>query len=238
MLTIGIDLASQPKNTALCAIEWTGTDVIVQDCRLNVSNADIDAIAGGADKVGVDVPFGWPEAFVSALTAHRQRLAWPDATSLALRYRRTDLYIQAATSKWPLSVSSDRIACTAFRAALLMSRLAQRYGPIDRTCSGKFVEVYPRAARDRWDFTSFDALLAVTGDWLRLSDVVAANCRQSADCFDALVAALVTRAASIALCDPVPELDLEPAAVEEWIALPQQGSLGQLVSGNRVSANP
>jgi hypothetical protein len=74
MLTIGIDLASRPKNTALCAIEWTGTEVIVQACRLNVSNADIDAIAGTADKVGVDVPFRWPEAFVSAITAHRYKM--------------------------------------------------------------------------------------------------------------------------------------------------------------------
>jgi hypothetical protein len=86
--------------------------------------------------------------------------------------------------------------------------------------------------RDHWDYTSLDALLAVTGDWLRLSDLVAANCRQADDCFDALV----TRAAAIALCDPVPEPELEPAAVEGWIALPQKDSLGQLVSGNRVSA--
>jgi hypothetical protein len=52
MLTIGIDLASQPKNTALCAIEWTANDARVQDCRLNITDSDIEAAADTADKVG------------------------------------------------------------------------------------------------------------------------------------------------------------------------------------------
>ena len=230
MLTVGIDLAAQPKGTALCVVEWTGVEARVEECRLNVSDADIVAVSASADKVELDVPFGWPQMFVGAVTAHSQRESWPHATSLALRFRRTDLYIQTATLKWPLSVSSDRIACTAFRAAALLSRMEELYGPIDRLGSGRFVEVYPRAARDRWNIRSFDALIAETEDWLRLPKAVAASCSASDDCFDALVAALVTRAAAIALCDAVPEQHMEAAGVEGWIALPRPESLARLAS--------
>jgi predicted nuclease with RNAse H fold len=231
MLTIGIDLAAQPKNTALCTIEWTGTEAQVRNCSSNV-----EAAADAADKVGIDVPFGWPQTFVSAVTAYHNYHMWPSATSLALRYRRTDLYVQNATLKWPLSVSSDRIACTAFRAAALLSRIEQRSGRLDRTGSGKFVEVYPRAARDRWGVASLNALVSVTEDWLKLPESVVVHCRESDDCFDALVAALVTRAAATALCDSVPEGDLVLAGIEGWIALPQEGSLARLRSANQPSA--
>jgi predicted nuclease with RNAse H fold len=236
MLTVGIDLASQPKNTALCAIAWTRHEARVQECRLNVTNADIEAAAEDADKIGIDVPFGWPQAFTTAITAHNQRHLWPSATSLELRYRRTDLYVQSATFKWPLSVSSDRIACTAFRAAALLSRIEQRSGPIDRIGSGTFVEVYPRAARDRWEITSPDELFGLTRDWLTVPDPTAIECRRSKDCFDALIAALVTRAAAIKLCDSVPESDLESASHEGWIALPHKESLTQLLSEERPAS--
>jgi len=106
--------------------------------------------------------------------------------------------------------------------------MEQRHGPIDRTGSGKFVEVYPRAARDRWGITSPGALAAATKNRLILPDALAARCRQSEHCFDALVAALAARAAAIGYCDSVPECDLEAATVEGWIALPQRESLARL----------
>jgi hypothetical protein len=179
------------------------------------------------------VPFGWPQGFVNAVAAYHKLHLWPSTTSLELRYRRTDLYIHRATLKWPLSVSSDHIACTAFRAAELLSRIEQRSGPIDRIGSGRFVEVYPRAARGRWGISGLDALLAASEDWLDLPEPVAAHLRKSDHCFDALVAGLVARAAAVALCDSVPEADLKAAAVEGWIALPQEGSLAQLRSSSR-----
>ena len=106
--------------------------------------------------------------------------------------------------------------------------MEQCYGLIDRTGSGLFVEVYPRAARDRWGIASLDSLIAATHDWLELPKNVVIRCRRSEHCFDALIAALVTRAAAVSLCDVMPEADVEVAAVEGWIALPCEGTLIQL----------
>jgi uncharacterized protein DUF429 len=234
MITVGVDFASLPKRTALCVIEWTGTEAIVRSYCLNVSDSDIESYVNVADKIGMDVPFGWPQAFTNAVVSHLQRQLWPVASGHELR--RTDLHVQQATTRWPLSVSSDRIACTAFRAAAFLSRMEQIHGRIDRTGTGVFVEVYPRAARDRWGCANFGAFSAATGGWLRFAGSTEETCSKSPDCFDAFVAALVARAAAMKLCDPVPEIDLDAAGAEGWIALPREGSLRRLLSPDQLPA--
>ena len=67
-----------------------------------------------------------------------------------------------------------------------------------------------------------------TRAWLPLTDEIQSRCRESDDCFDALVAALVARAAAIGCCEPIPSKDLDLAAEEGWIALPLPGSLQKL----------
>jgi predicted nuclease with RNAse H fold len=229
MRTAGIDFAAQPKNTALCVIEWAGGRAKVVECRLNVTDEEMEQAAGGTEKVGIDAPIGWPERFVAAVSSYHRRGGWPaNVASVDVRFRRTDMYVRRATGRWPLSVSSDLIACTAFRAAALLSRMERQFGPTDRTGAGKFVEVYPRAARNRWRISSFETLLAAAGDWLRIEPAAARLCRDSGHCFDAVVACLATRAAAAGLCDPIPEEDREAAAVEGWIALPEEGSLAKL----------
>jgi hypothetical protein len=129
------------------------------------------------------------------------------------------------TGKWPLSVSTDRIGITAFRAARLLSTTTK-----DRTGGGKYVEVYPRAARDRYELDrSVDGLLR-DAPWLELDDDAATLCSESEHCFDAVIASLVARAAAIGACEPIPDGDIDAARREGWIALPKTGSLSRLVS--------
>jgi hypothetical protein len=42
-----------------------------------------------ADKVGIDVPFGWPDAFVAAVAEHHDLGSWPPHDALALRIFKT-----------------------------------------------------------------------------------------------------------------------------------------------------
>jgi hypothetical protein len=212
---------------------------------------DDDALVahmGDADKVGIDAPFGWPSEFVKAVVAHFGQNGWPgrgtDQRTFRDRlvFRETDRRMIEAKSR-PLSVSTDRIGVTAMRCAHLLDRVAQDDGrPVDRVGRGKLVEVYPAAALRRWGFTATGykrkAGLAALGvliedlerraPWLEMSEGHRQLCRTSDDAFDALVAALVTRAGAIGLTElPLDEL-LPLAIAEGWIHLPNAGSFNRL----------
>jgi hypothetical protein len=53
-------------------------------------------------------------------------------------------------------------------------------------------------------------------------------CAESDDALDAVLCALIARAAALGLTEPPPPDGLEPARVEGWIHLPRSGSLAQL----------
>ena len=110
---------------------------------------------------------------------------------------------------------------------------------MDRSGSGKFVEVYPAAALKRWGFrdTAKRDTLALANtvfqrieSWLTTPPDARDLCRSSRDALDALVAALIARAGALNLCEPVPEGYRSTAAVEGWIALPISGSLPMLAN--------
>lgn len=63
---------------------------------------------------------------------------------------------------------------------------------------------------------------------LRLSDRERELCAANDDAFDALIAALVARAALLGLTEPPPAEQLERVRQEGWIHLPQTGSLSRL----------
>jgi len=67
----------------------------------------------------------------------------------------------------------------------------------------------------------------VAAPWLDLGDFEPLS-RRSHDAFDALIAALATRAAALGLTLPPTAAQLEAARAEGWIALPT-GELGDLV---------
>ena len=244
-------MASQPRKTATCRIDWDSTPAHVTSLSSGATDSDLLGLFKHANKIGIDAPFGWPRPFVQAIQRYSTAKEWPAVGIRHLRYRRTDYAARDKLDRWPLSVSSDRIAVTAMRLARLFDAAARTGEAIDRTGGGRFVEVYPAAALSVWDFRSRgykgpenrEALTqlvrdfaGVTKAWLQLTEGDWAKCRASDDVFDALVAALVARAAAIGFCEPIASEDLDRAAEEGWIALPQSGSLERLGGGITTAA--
>ena len=210
---------------------------------VGATDADLHELFRRADKIGIDAPFGWPGPFTQAVAAYSAETVWPSTDVPQLRFRRTDEVAKERLGRWPLSVSSDLIAVPAMRAVRLLAEAAANGESIDRSGVGRFVEVYPAAALHVWGFPSrgykgakgaavcarlVSDLAEQTTDWLTLSEEDGARCTASDDMLDALVAALVARAAAIGRCEPIPSADQELAREEGWIALPQTGSLKQL----------
>jgi hypothetical protein len=246
VITVGIDLASQPERTGACVIDWHDGAAWVRSVVCGVSDADLLGLVQDAARVGIDVPLGWPDAFVAMVTAHHRGAPLPDAAIAELRYRATDHEVRRLTGRWPLSVSSDLIAVPTFRATRLLSAMAARGEPVDRTGGGKLVEAYPAAALRRWGLEAagykggdgrerrralLQALESMTAAWLRLDAATRATCADTDDALDALVAALVARAAALGRCEPIPEASRAHAAREGWIAVPTADSLDRLARG-------
>lgn len=275
MRTLGIDLASQPRKTAACRINWDGGAAAVVDVAVGVSDATALALAAGCDAVGIDAPFGWPAPFVAFLAGavsagpgDGAAPVWDDARRIALSFRRTDLWVWERLRRPPLSVATDRIALPALRCAGLLAAL----GVVDRAGDGRVFEVYPAAALRAWGLASsgykprranpranasanadtntgaaprsdpaalrdVSAALLAACPWLRLAPGAAALIAASDDAFDALVAALIARAAVLGLTHHPPPEDTELARVEGWIAVPTEGSLEWLALEPRSGAS-
>ena len=135
----------------------------------------------------------------------------------------------------PLSVSTDLIAVVAMRCAYLLDRLAAMGEPVDRAGAGKVIEAYPAPALTSWGLsaTGYKSKLGAARLPELLSQIEDAlgglelpvQYRQAAEsdhnCFDALVASLVARAAALRLTRP-PETgeEADRAAREGWLHLP------------------
>ena len=246
MLTLGVDLAADPKKTGICWIRWERGRAEVVDASLGADDEALLAAFPKADKVGIDVPFGWPDAFVHAVGAHRDGGEWPTTTRRQLRYRETDRYTHAHVGLPPLSVSTDRIGVAAFRAAALLSELARRGDGVDRSGIGQLAEVYPAAALKIWGqrFRGYkdkrrkgqnhEVRIGMIRDleglapWLSLSEGVREACIDSDDVLDALIASLTARAAAVGWCEPIPDDSRDAARCEGWIQLPRPDSLTRL----------
>jgi predicted nuclease with RNAse H fold len=239
MRTVGVDLAAQAKHTAVAVIEWEDGRARVLDVEIP---ADDDALlrrSAHADKVGIDCPLGWPEPFVEFLCAHRVKAPRVPADGSGvqawrlLAYRRTDEHVRTISGLVPLSVATDRIGLTAIRAARLQALLAQRGHDVDRSGSGLIVEVYPAAGLKLWGLPHnrykgrarheglgalVDAVISAA-PWLDLGDHEQL-CRRSDHAFDAVVAALLARAAARGFTEMPEGADRATAAMEGWIALP------------------
>lgn len=233
MRTVGIDFASQPKNTALCEIVWDGSSATVVQVASLVTDAQIrELVENPPSRVfGVDIPFGWPTHFVQFVAAHMQCVTPPLGVSgTQKRLRATDEFIWAMFGRQPLSVSTDRIGIPAMRWAALM----QEFGVTNRAGDGRFFEVYPASARLSWglppkdDVAALDLLLAECPLFFASAEYPSALL-SSDHAFDALVCALATRAAALGLSYPPPPDLRDVAEIEGWIHAPQPGSLDQLI---------
>ena len=230
MRTLGVDLASQARNTAICVVDWERRRV--ESVRVGVGDDAIVPLLRSGMTAGIDAPFGWPARFVAAIAEWTESGGWPEPWAPdrqpLLRLRETDRWIARTIGKWPLSVSADSIATCAMRAATLLDAA----GHTDRV-GGPVYEVYPGAALLRWGLQSagykrdaavrarlVDAL-GVGGDRDELA--------RTDHALDALLCAIVARAAALGLTErPPAELDAAIVAREGWIHLPHEGSLRTL----------
>lgn len=237
MRSLGLDLAADPANTALCAIDWATGEI--QVAVGPVTDEHIVGAVGDSDVLGVDAPLGWPQDFVEAVTSHHELGAWPfpeadsPAARRSLRFRATDLALMAEGHR-PLSVASDLIGVVAIRAARIQHLLAANGRQVDRTgTTGHLVETYPAAALSSWGLqsTSYkgaknrDALAGIVS---RLVDAVSPVVPEAAEVLrgrsdhavDAFVCALVAAAARMGLTQPPDQDHWGLARAEGWIHVP------------------
>lgn len=241
-MTVGVDLAAEPKGTAIASIVWSTEGAVVRDVVLGADDAQVVRAAVGADKVGIDCPLGWPMPFVEFISRHRDgHVAIPPGVAgrdwrRKLAFRATDDAVRQLTGLIPLSVAADRIGHTAMRCAGLLALLALDGRAVDRRGSGLVVEVYPAASLKQWNLpyrgykgasnaarlgALLDALLAAA-PWLAL-EAFEGLCRRSDHATDAVVAAITAWAAHLGLVTTPPASQSDLAAIEGWIAVPATG---------------
>lgn len=248
VMTIGVDLSAQARETAACTLDWGDRTCDVAHLVVGLDDDAIIDLVGAQRpvRIGIDAPFGWPVPFVQAVSSYTDTGEWPESVDnrRRLRLRSTDIAtIDETGGPPPLSVSSDRIAVCAMRCAELLGRLAGRES-VDRTGSGTVVEVYPAAALRQWGCEASgykggkpeqrrareslaETIAAATARWLKLDDEHRQLLAASDHLLDALVAALVARATELDLSVPIPEAMRGVAAKEGWIHLPLKQPLSQ-----------
>lgn len=242
--TVGVDLAAQSRTTAAAEIVWSRDRAQVRAPRLRCGNDELlELLAGLADgeRAGIDCPFGWPIAFVEAVCAHAANRPWPTRGAPAdvadhyrsMRLRLTDTLCQQKTGRFPLSVSMDKLGSIAARWAHLADQLAADGRPVDRTGAGPVLEVYPAGARAVWRLAGERSTNKLLGamPWLRFEPGAEQAYQASEHAFDALIAALIARAAALGLTTPPQGIEQrQVAAVEGWIHLPRSDSLAGLTA--------
>jgi predicted nuclease with RNAse H fold len=258
MKTLGIDLAAQPKNTAFSLIEW-GKQMSVNP---PVTGADDDQLLEAmkeADWIAIDAPFGWPAGFVETIVAYSEKGKWPaDWEAASLRLRETDRIVAERTAEAgakanPLSVSADKIAVCAMRAAGLLTRHTKNLpgGTLDRVggvrgrkpAKKKVIEAYPRAAVAMWGLPVgtyrggngskqrgqvLTAIKKASGGKIDLSRATRAKYVANEHALDALICSLVARAGALGLTGLPSRAQATLARKEGWIHLPEPGSLARL----------
>ncbi len=232
MITLGIDLSSAKEGTAACVIEWKKTRALVRETVRGCGDEDLqklidDVLKNKDGVVGIDAPFGWPRAFVEAITNWKEK-EWSKDVRKRLQFRETDRFVTEKLGIWPLSVSTDRIALPAMR----VNALLRRYGNKDRSGGPKFFEVYPAASLKSWGlqhngYKRVDVEckrlrrrilsgLRKQLPWLEVDDDYAAD----SDALDALIASLTVRAAAQGLTIKPRRDQIAAARREGWIHFP------------------
>lgn len=236
MLIAGLDLAAEPKGTALAIIDWSGQSAKLLQLNAGVDDEFIVANVREAEKLGIDCPLGWPIEFVDFIQRHSSgdntEVSGDMDSRRRLAYRQTDRAVREITGRWPLSVSTDRLGLTAMRCAGLLSKLAADGVEIDRTGAGRVVEIYPGASLRLWGFdtsgyrTSSDLrakmleAIKLSAPWFepgQFAELMIESC----DAFDAVIANFAARSAQMGLSTrPAREFEGQ-ARKEGWIALPE-----------------
>jgi hypothetical protein len=104
VINLGIDMSSQPKGTAACAVTWEADRAVTVTPCLGCDDEMLSEMIAKSDAAGIDAPFGWPTEFAVAVGAWsftswdqlRERLCFPE----------TDRVVHETVGRWPLSVSA------------------------------------------------------------------------------------------------------------------------------------
>jgi predicted nuclease with RNAse H fold len=235
MFVAGIDLAAEPKGTALAILEFTNNKANLLYLAQGLDDQALIDKTINADKIGIDCAFGWPIEFAKFIAqnqdpTNKKPIDGGMDFRRTLSFRETDRVIKELTGRWPLSVSTDRLGLTAMRCAGLLSRYQQAGTEVDRSGSGKLAEVYPGATLRTWSFDTTNYRvnkevraklikeLNQRAPWLELNNTELMI--ESADAFDAVSAALAARATQLGHYHK-PTADQQASAlIEGWICLP------------------
>lgn len=237
---VGIDLAADPARTGLAVLCEKGADLVIDRVLVGAEDEAIITAVNDCDRAGVDVPTGWPDAFVELVGRHAiGELEAPQDTGLEWRrdlvLRATDRALQLLLGMRPLSVSADRIAHPALRWAGIEATLRAQGLVLPRDGSGLIAEVYPAAALASWglihrgykgkgrierrrELVAELADLLPWLDWRDHRDLCAAD----DNALDAVVAALVAREVERGNFHPPPESLRGQASREGWICVPRE----------------
>ncbi|PAP79255.1 hypothetical protein B1759_12980 [Rubrivirga sp. SAORIC476] len=152
---VGIDCATQPKNTGLALAVLEGDRLTVHHARVAAHATDAaetaaDWLADAPDGVlALDAPLGWPAPMGKALASHTAGA--PISTEADRMFNRaTDRVVRQRLGKKPLEVGADRIARTALVALATLDAVRRRvpvamgWTPGD-VCGYHALEVYPAA---------------------------------------------------------------------------------------------
>ena len=176
---------------------------------------------------------------------------------MELRYRLTDRIVSTDYGINPLSVSSDKIAVLAWRCAQLLSEAPVGFASPGRDGADGIVEVYPAGALKVWDFkhrgrykggrnaaekarrqkqrtrlvTELEERAGGGAGWLKWADGARDICVSDDDALDAVLSALIARAAATNQTRPPAREERKLAAIEGWIHIPEPDSFGRLPWG-------
>jgi hypothetical protein len=151
VITLGIDMSSQPKGTAACAVTWEADRAVTVTPCLGCDDEMLSEMIAKSDAVGIDAPFGWPAEFALAVGAWsftfwtpqlRERLCFREDRSSCARNRGTlaaerlcgsdraagDAYIRAVGPPW--SYGSQR------RQQVLRGLSSRQFEPVGVTSRG------------------------------------------------------------------------------------------------------
>lgn len=234
----GLDLAADPRRTGVAIIS-SGVRIRVDSVTVGADDDAVIEVINSAEKVGVDVPVGWPDPFVQLISDHAaHRLPAPSSTGPDWRrsraMRTTDIKVRERTGRVPLSVSTDRIAYPALRWAGIEARLRAEGIDAARDGYGRVCEVYPAAALNCWALPSRgykgpDRERSRTEIVDRLSALFPGLewnghrriCIDDDNALDAVIAALMARAVATGEAVGPPEDVREVVLREGWIWLPK-----------------
>ena len=235
----GIDLAAEAKFTGLATVATDNSSIRVEALAVSVTDEQIIHAVTTAEGTGVDVPVGWPKAFIDFIHHHgNQALVAPDDTGGAWRrtlaLRTTDIDLHRRTGLTPLSVSANLIAYPAFRWAGIEARLRDQGVDVSRDGSGAIAEVYPAAALYRWGIphrgykgrkhqaVRAEVIQAISArfdqlDWNGFDALALAE----DDALDAVISALVRYQIFRGQCEGPPAHLQDIARTEGWIWVPK-----------------